>query len=80
MFCWGVSRPLGLKPWSLQGVAYGVRLVYGESLSALATARTGNPRFYLTTFLGLLLFVTGQKSLYLDLLRGLKGPSPSKEE
>ncbi len=29
----------------------------------------------LLTFSGLLLFVSGQKSLYLDLLRGLKHPS-----
>ena len=34
----------------------------------------------LITFVGMLLFVTGQKVLYLDLLRGLRGPIPGKEE
>jgi PST family polysaccharide transporter len=34
----------------------------------------------LTTFVGMLLFVTGQRVLYLDLLRGLRGPILGKEE
>src|ERR1022692_1811704 len=34
----------------------------------------------LITFVGMLLFVTGQKVVYLDLLRGLRGPIPGKEE
>ena len=34
----------------------------------------------LITFVGMLLFVTGQKVLYLDLLCGLRGPIPGKEE
>ena len=32
------------------------------------------------TFLGLLLFVAGQKSFYLDLLKGLKGSSAVEEK
>jgi hypothetical protein len=34
----------------------------------------------LVAFLGILLFVAGQKSFYLDLLRGLRGPSSVKAE
>jgi hypothetical protein len=32
------------------------------------------------TFLGLLLFLAGQKSFYLDLLKGLKGSSAVEEK
>ena len=52
---------------------------YGQSLSPL-------PRFALEitvlmiTFPGMLLFATGQKSLYLDLLRGLIEPSSAEGE
>jgi PST family polysaccharide transporter len=59
----------------LAGVlAFGVRLICGSFVSPL-------PRLLLETsvlfvsFFGALLFVAGQKSLYLDLLRGLRGPS-----
>ena len=61
------------------GLALGVRLAYGQWLSPL-------PRLMLETavlllaFVGMLLFVTGQKALYLDLFRGLKGPLPIKEK
>jgi len=34
----------------------------------------------LTVYVGMLFFVTGQKSFYLDLLRGLKGTSSTKEK
>lgn len=73
-----VSRPLA-SSLIAGGLAFGVRLVYGQLLSPL-------PRLVLesvvllVTFFGMLLFVTGQKALYLDLLRGLKGPSSVKEE
>jgi O-antigen/teichoic acid export membrane protein len=55
-------------------LAVGVRLICGEILSPW-------PRLVLETsvlfvaFFASLLFAGGQKSLYLDLLRGLKGPS-----
>ena len=57
------------------GLAFGVRTLYGQTLHAL-------PRLILETaivglvYLGLLLFATGQKSFYMDLLRGLKAPAP----
>ena len=34
----------------------------------------------LAVYLGMFLFVTGQKSFYLDLLRGLKGTESVKEK
>jgi O-antigen/teichoic acid export membrane protein len=67
-----VSRPLASGILA-GGLAFVVRLAYGQFLSPL-------PRLILesiillVTYLGILLFVTGQKSLYLDLLRGLKAP------
>jgi O-antigen/teichoic acid export membrane protein len=73
-----VSRPLASSIVA-GGLAFGVRLAYGQLLSPL-------PRLVLecavllAVFVGVLLFVTGQKTLYLDLLRGLKGPSTAKEE
>jgi O-antigen/teichoic acid export membrane protein len=54
------------------GVAFGVRLICGEFLSPL-------PRLFLESgalfagFFGILLFAAGQKSLYLDVLGGLRG-------
>jgi PST family polysaccharide transporter len=68
-----VSRPLasGILAGAL---AFGVRLMCYQFVSPL-------PRLVIETnvlfvmFFGTLLFAAGQKSLYLDLLRGLKGPS-----
>jgi hypothetical protein len=34
----------------------------------------------LAAYLGMLLFVTGQRGFYMDLLRALKGSSAAKEE
>jgi PST family polysaccharide transporter len=54
------------------GLAFGVQALCGRAMSSL-------PRLILEgvvmlfAYLGMLLFVTGQKSFYLDLLRGLKG-------
>jgi len=68
-----VSRPLASGILA-GGLGFVVRLAYGQSFSPL-------PRLILesiiilVTYLGILLFVTGQKSLYLDLYRGLKAPS-----
>lgn len=73
-----VSRPLASSIVAA-GLAFAVRLAWGNMLSPL-------PRLLLeisllfVTYLGMLLFVAGQKSLYLDLLRGLKGPASVKEE
>jgi len=73
-----VSRPLAISMVA-GGLAYGVRFVYGQLLPPL-------PRFVLESsvllvaFLAMLLLAPGQRSLYLDLLRGLKHPSSAKEK
>jgi len=79
---WDILRALG-RPLASSivaaALAFGVRLACGQSVSPL-------PRLVLectvllVTFSVMLLFVTGQKSLYLDLLRGLRGPSSVKEK
>jgi O-antigen/teichoic acid export membrane protein len=66
------SRPVGSGILA-GGLAYGARLMFGEFLSPL-------PRLVIESgvlgivFFGVLLFVAGQKSLYLDLLRGIRAP------
>jgi PST family polysaccharide transporter len=73
-----VSRPLtsGILAGAL---AFGVRLACGQFFSTI-------PRLILecavllVAYLGMLLFVAGQKSLYLDLFKGLKGSSSIKEK
>jgi O-antigen/teichoic acid export membrane protein len=73
-----VSRPLASGILA-GGLAFGVRLICGPSVSPL-------PRLVLETsvlfaaFFGVLLFAAGQKSLYLDLLRGLGRPSSVAEK
>ena len=60
------------------GLAFGLRLVYGQFLSPLP--RLGIESIVLfVTYFAMLLFVAGQRSFYLDLLRGLKR-SPSVKE
>ena len=67
-----VSRPLASGILA-GGLAFGVRLICGELISPL-------PRLIIecsvlfVAFYGVLLFAAGQKTLYLDLLRGLKRP------
>jgi PST family polysaccharide transporter len=61
------------------GVAFVVGLAFGRSLSPLVRL-TLESTSLLITFLGTLLFVLGQKPLYLDLFRGLIGPSSVKEK
>jgi PST family polysaccharide transporter len=72
-----VSRPLvsGILAGAL---AFGMRLIWGQFVSPLPRLVIESS-VLLITFFGALLFVAGQKSLYLDLLRGLKGPSPLAE-
>lgn len=61
------------------GLAFAVRSLYGQAMSTL-------PRLILecaimlAAYLGMLLFVTGQRGFYLDLLRTLKGSSSAREE
>jgi PST family polysaccharide transporter len=61
------------------GVAFGARAVYGHSFSPFSRLALESA-ILLVTFVAMLLFVTGQKALYLDLFRGLKLPSRVKEE
>ncbi len=61
------------------GVAFVVGLAFGRSLSPLVRL-TVESTSLLIAFLGMLLFVLGQKPLYLDLFRGLLGPSSVKEK
>src|ERR1039457_6477459 len=72
-----VSRPLA-SSLVAGAFAFGVQrfCVQLPPLSRLALESA----VLLITFVGMLLFVTGQKVLYLDLLRGLKGPISGKEE
>lgn len=72
------ARPLGAAVVA-GAFALAVRLTYGQSLSPVL--RLGLESIVLlATFSVILLFVAGQKSLYLDLLRGLRTASPVKEE
>jgi PST family polysaccharide transporter len=73
-----VSRPLASSIVAA-GLALAVRSVYGQSLTPLLRLML-EITVLLVTFLGMLLFATGQKSLYLDLLRGLREPSSAKEK
>ena len=73
-----VSRPLASSIVA-GGLAFAVRSIYGQSLSPLPRLVL-ETAVLLVTFLGMLLFATGQKSLYLDLLRGLREPSSAKEK
>ena len=65
-----VSRPLASGILA-GGLAFGVRLICGEFASPLPRLVLESSVLFVT-FFGVLLFVAGQKSLYLDLLRGLR--------
>jgi PST family polysaccharide transporter len=73
-----VSRPLA-SGIAAAGLALGVRLFSGQLMSALPRLVLEST-VLLVTYFGMLLFFTGQKSFYLDLLRGLKRPSSVKQE
>jgi PST family polysaccharide transporter len=73
-----LSRPLASSIVA-GALAFGVRLTYGGSLSPLPKLVL-ECAVLLVTFSAMLLFVTGQKSLYMDLVRGLKRSSSIKEE
>jgi O-antigen/teichoic acid export membrane protein len=68
-----VSRPVASGVLA-GGVAFGVRLMYGQFFSPLPRLVLESSVLF-ATFFGVLLFVAGQKSLYLDLLRGLRSSS-----
>jgi PST family polysaccharide transporter len=70
-----VSRPLAAS--IVAGLlAFGVRSVYGHLLPALPRLALEST-VLLVAFLALLFFFGGQKSLYLDLLRGIKKDLPA---
>jgi O-antigen/teichoic acid export membrane protein len=60
------------------GLAFGARLICGQFVSPLPRLVFESGVLF-AAFFGMLLFVAGQKSLYLDLLGGIRGP-PSVAE
>ena len=68
-----VSRPLAAGILS-GGLAFGVRVICGQFVSPFARLFLESGVLFLA-FFAVLLFVAGQKSLYLDIFGGLKGPS-----
>jgi PST family polysaccharide transporter len=68
-----VSRPL-VSSVVAAGLAFGIRSIYGQSLPLLGRLALEITVLFIV-FIGMLLFVTGQKSLYLDIFRGLRGSS-----
>ena len=73
-----VSRPLASGILA-GGLAFGVRLFWGQLLSPLPRLVLESSVLFVA-FFGMLLFIAGEKSLYLDLLRGLKGAPPIEEK
>ena len=73
-----VSRPLASGILA-GGLAFGVRLICGSFVSPLPRLVLESSVLFVA-FFGTLLFAAGQKSLYLDLLRGLKGSSSIAEK
>jgi PST family polysaccharide transporter len=61
------------------GLAFGAQLTYGQFFSPLPRLVLGSSVLFVT-FFGVLLFAAGQKSLYLDLLKGLRGSSSPAEK
>ena len=73
-----VSRPLASG--TLAGtLTLGARLAYGHFFSPLPRLVLESSVLFVS-FIGILLFVAGQKSFYLDLLRTWRGSSPVKEK
>jgi len=73
-----VSRPL-VSGVLAGGCAFEIRLVYGQLFSPLPKLILESIVLFITYFV-ILLFVIGQKSLYLDLLRGLRRPATIEQE
>jgi hypothetical protein len=72
------SRPL-MSSFVAAVVALTVRAVYGQFLAPIPRMVL-ETTVLLLTFLGILLFATGQKAFYLDLLRLLTKPSAKQEK
>jgi O-antigen/teichoic acid export membrane protein len=73
-----LSRPLSSGILA-GGLAFGVRLTWGQYLPASPRLALESSVLF-TTFFAVLLIAAGQRSLYLDLLRGLKGASSVVEK
>jgi len=73
-----VSRPLGSSIVA-GGFAVAVHFIFGRLLSPLSRLVLESS-VLLVMYFGILLFAAGQRSLYLDLLRGLKRRSPVEEK
>jgi len=73
-----VSRPLASSIVAA-GLASVVRLFCAPRLSPLPLL-TVESSVLLMTYLGIVVFLTGQKSFYIDLLRGLKGTPTVEQE
>jgi PST family polysaccharide transporter len=73
----GVRSPLASSVVA-GGLAFAVRSIYGQTASILPRLILEGT-IMLAVYLGVLLFVTGQKSFYVDLLRELKRPASVKE-
>lgn len=73
-----IGRPLG-SIIAAAFPAYAIRWVYGLTLSPFPRLLLECTVLFLV-YAAILLFVAGQKSLYLDLFRGLKPPSPVEEK
>ena len=72
-----ITRPLACSLIAAV-LAFVVQMACGQFLSPLLRLVLECTVLFVT-FFGILLFVTGQKALYLDLIRGLRRP-PAKEE
>ena len=79
---WDILRTVGpplLSSLVAGSVAFVVGLAFGQALAPLARL-TLEATSLAITFLGMLLFALGQKSLYVDVVRGLFGSSSIKEK
>jgi len=61
------------------GLAFGLRSLYGQWFSPLSRLVLETSILF-GAFLGILLFLTGQKFFYMNLLRTLTRRSPAKED
>jgi len=73
-----VSRPLACGILA-GGLALGVRLIWCQFVPIVPRLVLESSVLFVT-FFTLLLFVAGQKALYFDLLRGLRGPTSSAQK
>ena len=73
-----VSRPL-LSGIVAAGVGLGLQFLYGPLLPPLPRLVLGVTVVF-SVYLGMFLYVMGQKPFYLDLLRGVTGPSLLEEQ